>query len=26
VLHGFCHPLHQLSPDRHYFHRVRWGW
>jgi hypothetical protein len=26
VLHGFCHPLHQLSLDRHHFHQVRWGW
>jgi hypothetical protein len=26
VLHGFCHPLHQLSLDCHHFHRVRWGW
>jgi hypothetical protein len=26
VLHGFRHPLHQLSLDRHHFHQVRWGW
>jgi hypothetical protein len=23
VLHGFCHPLHQLSLDRHHIHQVR---
>jgi hypothetical protein len=26
VLHGFRHPLHQLSLGRHHFHQVRWGW
>jgi hypothetical protein len=26
VLHGLCHPLHQLSLDRHHIHQVRWGW
>jgi hypothetical protein len=26
VLHGFRHPLHQLSLKRHHFHQVRWGW
>jgi hypothetical protein len=26
LLHGFCHPLHQLSVDRHHIHQVRWGW
>jgi hypothetical protein len=25
VLHGFFHPLHQLSLDRHHIHQVRWG-
>jgi hypothetical protein len=26
VLHGFCHPLHQLSLDHHHIHQFRWGW
>jgi hypothetical protein len=26
VLHGFCHPLHELILDRHHIHQVRWGW
>jgi hypothetical protein len=26
VFHGFSHPLHQLSLDRHHIHQVRWGW
>jgi hypothetical protein len=26
VLHGFSHPLHQLSLERHHLHQVRWGW
>jgi hypothetical protein len=26
VLHGFCHPLHQLSLDCHHIHKFRWGW
>jgi hypothetical protein len=26
VLHGFCHPLHQLSLDNHHVHQVRWWW
>jgi hypothetical protein len=26
VLHGFRHPLHQLSLERHHLHQVRWGW
>jgi hypothetical protein len=24
VLHGFRHPLHQLSMDSHHIHQVRW--
>jgi hypothetical protein len=23
MLHGFLHPLHQLSLDHHHFHQVR---
>jgi hypothetical protein len=26
VLHGFHHPLHQLSLDRHHIYQVWWGW
>jgi hypothetical protein len=26
VLHGFRHPLHQLSLECHHLHQVRWGW
>jgi hypothetical protein len=26
VLHGFLHPLHQLSLERHHFYQVRRGW